>query len=59
MGYREINFEIWSETSVPWFFKIVKNHSEQEYNKIYYEIKKFKHWVDQFVGNIVKIKLIY
>ena len=40
-------------------FKVVKNHSEQDYTKKYYEIKKFKHWLDQFVGNIVKIKLIY
>ena len=40
-------------------FKVVKNHSEQENKKIYYEIKKFKHWVDRFVGQIVKIKLFY
>ena len=40
-------------------FKVVKNHSEQENNKKYYEIKKIKHWVDRFVGNIVKIKLLY
>ena len=58
MGYKDINFEVWSENSMPSFL-VVKNYSEHEYVKKYHEIKKIKHWVDQFVGNIVKTKLFY